>query len=187
MPSLLKRSRQSAPPRSRRRPTAMKEAGPESCAHGLTVNQNECWYDPECADGRGALSFAAHGPTHAPPRLPRRIKRCQLAGSHDDVRTRRRVKPRLCEHVRYHYSTSLDCQHARRPPTHTVSVDVSHPVVDVYGRCSQGPFGATVCASSVERPDSRAADLSYLTIPGPRCRGTRLRRSTGDLGTRTKP
>ena len=149
------------------------------------MHQNEFWYDPECADGRGALRFAAHGPTHAPPRLPRRIKRCQLAGSHDDVRTRRRVKPRLCEHVRYQYSTSLDCRHARRPLTHTVSVDVSPPVVDGYGRCSQGPFRATVCASSVERPGSRAWYASYLSIPGLRWRGTDLRSSRGSSGKRS--
>ena len=30
------------------------------------------------------------------------------------------------------------------------------------------------CASSVERPVPRAVDLSYLSIPGPQCRGTHL-------------
>ena len=48
---------------------------------------------------------------------------------------------------------------------------------------------AAVGESSVERPGKRDAYAyaSYLSIPGPRWRGTRLPRSTGPSGTRANP
>ena len=85
------------------------------------------------------------------------------------------------------YVTCSKCGCTAKPRTHTVSVDVSHLPTDGYEWCLWSLFQPVVGASSVERPVPRAVYLSYLTIPGPRCRGTRLRRSTGTSGTRTKP
>ena len=186
MPSWLKRSRQSAPPRWRRRPTAMKEAGPESCARGLPMHGIEPRDGPACADGRDALRLDASWSTHAPPRVPRRIKRCHLPGSHDDVRRRRDVAPRLCEHRPGSLCTCAKRRHAIWSSAHTGSVEVSPPLQHGYGTCTLGPFRPTVCAMSVERPGSRAGYASYLSVPGLRWRGTDLRRSTGTSGTRTR-
>ena len=70
------------------------------------------------------------------------------------------------------------------PLTHTVSVEVGPPVIDVYERCLLGVFQATVCACRVERVCSRAVYLSYLSIFGPWWRGTRVLTSTVASGTR---
>ena len=97
------------------------------------------------------------------------------------------MKPRLRQHRPNSQSTCTKRRHAVRPSELTVSVDVYPPMGPVYGKGLLRSLQATVGASSVERPVPRAVNLSYLSIPGPRWRGTRLRRSTGPSGTRAEP
>jgi len=79
-------------------------------------------------------------------------------------------------------STCGKRRHANRPCAHTVSVDVSHRRWHGYGTVLLRSRQATAGASSIERPVPQALDRSYLSIPGPRCRGTHLRGSTGASG-----
>ena len=108
------------------------------------------------------------------------------AGSCIDVQRRRCVKPRLCEHRPSSPSTCAKRRHAIRTPAHTGSIDVCHPMGPVYGKGLWRSLQATVSASSVERRVPRARNLSSLSVPGPRWRGTRLRRSTGASGKRAR-
>ena len=94
------------------------------------------------------------------------------------------MKPRLWQHRPDSVSTWFNRRHAVQPSALTVSVDVCPPMGPVYGKGLLRSLQATVGASSVERPVPWAVDLSYLSIPGPGCRGTRLRRSTGPSGQR---
>ena len=97
------------------------------------------------------------------------------------------MKPRLWQHRPDSVSTWFNRRHAVRPSALTVSVDVCPPMGPVYGKGLLRSLQATVGASSVERPVPQAVNLSYLSIPGPRWRGTRLRRSTGPSGKRADP
>ena len=63
--------------------------------------------------------------------------------------------------------------------THTGSVEVTQPHIDVYERGLVKLFQPVVGASSVERRCSWALYTSYLYIPGPRWCGNRPGTSTG--------
>ena len=148
-------------------------SGPESSARGFPLHGNGHWDGPACAGGPSAFIFVPLVSAHHLIRCHWRKNWVHLADSGHVVKRRLYIKPLLCMHDRYVESTCMKSQHTIPPLTHTGSVEVGPPVIDVYERCLLGVFQATVCARIVERVCSRAVDLSYLSIPGPWWRGSR--------------
>ena len=116
-----------------------------------------------------------------PCRLKRRQNQGQLAGSQSDVQRRLRLQPLVCERRLYSLCTCVTRIRAVLPRTRTGSVGVTSRWQTADGRCSERPFPAVAVASDVERPVTEDVYLLYVSVPELRCRGTRLRRSTGAL------
>ena len=109
-----------------------------------------------------------------------------FAGSQSDVQRCLRLTPLVCEQP-----TCSQCMCVARlctvlPRSRTGRVGVTSPRQTVDGRCSQRSFLAVVVVSDVERPVPVDVFPSYVSIPDPRCRGTRLGRSRWASRTRTK-
>ena len=97
------------------------------------------------------------------------------------------MTPLVCEQPTYSLCMCVTRLCTVLPRSRTGSVGVTSPRQTVDGRCSHRSFPAVVVVSDVERPVPVDVFPSYVSIPDPRCRGTRLGRSRWASGTRTKP
>ena len=154
---------------------------PEECARGSGTHHAGRGRHAGHSDDHLAHRFDATRSVTSPRWLKRRQNQGQLAGSRSDVQRRLRSQPLVCERRLYSLCTCVTRIRAVLPRTRTGSVGVTSRWQTADGRCSERPFPAVAVASDVERPVTEDVYLLYVSVPELRCRGTRLRRSTGSL------